>query len=220
MKNLLVLLILGAIAWFGYNKYKPMRATEAATTVSSPAAASLTSLPAQAAAEPALGSPTAAVTLVEYGSLTCDYCVKFHREVMPHLKRKYIDTGRVRYIFRDFPTSAEATRGAVAARCVRPEAYYPTLDALFWSVGQWSRASDVDAALEQEAAKLGLSTAEFRMCLKNPASQAEVARSSRQSTQEFDVLGTPTFLINGRIVHGTQTLEQMEAFIANVQTRP
>lgn len=177
-------------------------------------------IPAQAAAEPALGSPTAAVTIVEYGSLTCDYCIKFHREVLPHLKQKYIDTGRVRYIFRDFPTSTEATRGAVAARCVKPEAYYPTLNSLFWSVGQWSKASDVDAALEQEAAKLSLSTAEFRKCLKNPASQAAVTQSGRQGAQEFDILGTPTFLINGQIVRGKQTLEKMEALIVNAQKTP
>jgi len=177
-------------------------------------------MPAQAATEPALGSQTAAVTIVEYGSLTCDYCVRFHREVMPHLKRKYIDPGRLRYIFRDFPTSAEATRGAVAARCVRPDGYYQMLEALFWSVGQWSRTSNVDAALVREATKLGLGTAGFRKCLEDPASQAAVARSRRQGAQEFDVLGTPTFLVNGRIVRGAQTLEQIEALIANAQPGP
>lgn len=175
-------------------------------------------IPAQAAAEPAMGSPTAPVTLVKYGSLTCGHCVRFHRDVIPALQQKYIDTGRVRYIFRDYPTGAKATRGAVAARCVSSEAYYSTLHSLFLSVGQWSRASDVDAALEQEVAELGLSTAEFRECLKDPASEAAVVQSRRQGAHEFGVLGTPTFLINGQIVRGTRTLEQMEALIANALT--
>nr|WP_284047994.1 DsbA family protein [Marinobacter sp. ATCH36] len=162
-----------------------------------------------------MGSPTAPVTLVEYGSLTCGHCVRFHRDVLPHLEQKYIDTGRVRFIFRDYPTSAEATRGAVAAQCVSSEAYYSTLHTLFLSVGQWSRASDVDAALKQKVEELGLNTAEFRDCLKDPATEAAVAQSRRQGAQEFDVLGTPTFLINGQIVRGTRTLEQMESLIDN-----
>ena len=175
-------------------------------------------MPLQAAAEPAMGSPTAPVTLVEYGSLTCGHCIRFHRDVIPHLKRQYIDTGHVRFIFRDYPTSAEATRGAVAARGVSSEAYYSTLHTLFLSVGQWSRASDVDAALEREVAELGLSTAEFRECWKYPASEAAVVQSRRQGAREFGVHGTPTFLINGQIVRGARSLEQMETLIDNAVT--
>ncbi|MFN2288952.1 MAG: thioredoxin domain-containing protein [Chromatocurvus sp.] len=172
----------------------------------------------QATAEPVMGSPTAPVTLVKYGSLTCGHCVRFYRDVIPHLKQRYIDTGRVRFIFRDYPTSAEAIRGAVAARCVGAEAYYTTLRTLFLSVGEWSRASDVDAALQREVAELGLSTAEFRECVKGPAAQAAVVQSRRQALHEFGVLGTPTFLINGQIVRGTRTLEQMENLIVNAVT--
>jgi len=167
----------------------------------------------QAADESVMGSPTAPVTLVKYGSLTCGHCVRFYRDVMPQLKLKYIDTGRVRFIFRDYPTSAEAIRGAVAARCVSSEAYYAMLHTLFLSVGQWSRASDVDAALNHEVAERGLSKAEFRECVKDPAAEAAVVQSRRQGAQEFGVLGTPTFLINGQIIRGTRTLEQMEALI-------
>lgn len=175
-------------------------------------------MPSHAAAEAAMGSPTAPVTLVEYGSLTCGHCVRFHRDVLPHLKQKYIDTGRVRFIFRDYPTSAGATRGAVAARCVSSGAYYSTLHTLFLSVGQWSRASDVDASLKREVAELGLSTAKFRECLKDPASEAAVVQSRRQGAQEFGVFGTPTFQINGQIVRGTRTLEQMQTLIDNAAT--
>ena len=167
-----------------------------------------------AASEPALGSPMAPVTLVEYGSLTCDYCIRFHREVLPEVKRRFIDSGRVRFIFRDFPTSAGAARGAVAARCVRPDAYYLMLDALFRSVPQWSRARDVDGALSQQAVKLALGDETFRACLKKPAAETRLEGQRRQATKDLDVTGTPTFVINGRIVRGAQTLEQIEALIA------
>lgn len=167
-----------------------------------------------AASEPALGSPAAPVTLVEYGSLTCDHCISFHLKVLPEVKRRYIDHGKVRFIFRDFPTSAAAARGAVAARCVRADAYYPMLAALFSSAPQWSRAPDVDAALSQQAVKLGLGDDRFRACLNDPATESRVEQQRRQATKDLDVIGTPTFVINGRVVRGAQTLGQMEALIA------
>lgn len=167
-----------------------------------------------AASEPALGLPAAPVTLVEYGSLTCDYCISFHLDVLPEVKRRYIDRGRVRFIFRDFPTSAAAARGAVAARCVRPDAYYLMLAALFSSAPQWSRAPDVDVALSQQAVKLGLGGVEFRACLSDPAIESGIERQRRQATKDLDVIGTPTFVVNGRVVRGAHTLEQLEALIA------
>ena len=169
---------------------------------------------AHAASEPALGSPTAPVTLVEYGSLTCDSCISFHLKVLPEVKRRYVDRGHLRFIYRDFPTSAAAGRGAVAARCVRPSAYYQMLAALFSSAPQWSRAPDIDAALSHQAVELGLWDDKFRACLNDPATEFRVEQQRRQATKDLDVLGTPTFVINGRVVRGARTLQQVEALIA------
>lgn len=170
-----------------------------------------------AASEPSLGSPAAPVTIVEYGSLTCDSCVKFHRDVLPAVKRQYIDSGRVRFVFRDFPTGEAAARGAAAARCVGPDAYYRMLDALFWSVPRWSRASDVDRALIDEAAKLSLANDSFRACFGRQDTAEQIEQRRRQATKDYAVLGTPTFVINGRVVRGAQTLEQIEALIAQAK---
>ena len=95
---------------------------------------------------------------------------------MPEIKRRYIDTGVVRFIFRDFPTSDRAMRGAVAARCVDPNAYYAMLDALFRSVVEWSSAPDVDAALQREAVHLGLGSAAFLACLTKVVARVWRAR--------------------------------------------
>jgi protein-disulfide isomerase len=167
--------------------------------------------------EPSLGMPTAPVTIIEYGSLTCDSCVKFHREVLPTVKQRYIDSGRVRFVFRDFPTGEAAVRGAAAARCVRPEAYYRMLDALFWSVPQWSRAANVDRALVDEAAKLSLANDSFGTCFGNKEVVDRLEQQQRRATKDYAVLGTPTFVINGRVVRGAQTLEQIEALIAQAK---
>ncbi len=196
---------------FGYpTRLKLVRTLSAALMI----ALTCTAAVVHAAPEPALGSPAAPVTLVEYGSLTCDHCISFHLKVLPEVKRRFIDRGQVRFIFRDFPTSAAAARGAVAARCVRSDAYYQMLAALFSSAPQWSRAPDVDAALSQQAANLGLEDDKFRACLNDPATQSDVEKQRRQATKDLDVIGTPTFVVSGRVVRGAQTLEQMEALIA------
>ncbi len=163
-------------------------------------------------AEPLLGSADAPVTIVEYGSLTCGYCVSFHRKVLPLIKSRHIDTGRVRFVYRDFPTSLEATRGAIAARCA-DDKYYTMLDALFLTVGSWSLARDVDTALMQQAASLGYGEETFRACLEDPEHAQVVADKQRQATEDYGVFGTPTFLINGRIVRGLQDIDQMEWLI-------
>ncbi len=169
-----------------------------------------------ASAEPVLGSARAPVTIVEYGSLTCGYCVRFHREVMPLIKTRYIDTGQVRFIYRDFPMGTAATRGTVAARCAGDQ-YYTMLDALYATVGGWSRARDVDSALVQQAASLGFDKEPFRMCLEDPEHLRVITDEQRNATAQYGVLGTPTFLINGKIVRGFKNIEEIHVLMRETQ---
>jgi protein-disulfide isomerase len=160
------------------------------------------------------GSDTAPVTVVEYGSLTCDHCIRFHRQILPILEERYIRTGRVRFAFRDFPTSDEAVRGAVAARCVPSEAYHSTLDALFATVARWSHARDVDAALEAEIQQLRLATPRFAACFRDPKkTEANVREQRRDAARRLGVTGTPTFLINDRVVRGATDLAAFDRLI-------
>lgn len=164
-------------------------------------------------AEVALGDSRAPVTLIEYGSLTCDYCVRFHREVVPLLKSRYINSGRVRFIYRDYPTSAAAIRGAVATRCAGSDRYYTMLDALYSSVGRWTRVQNIDTALVKHAALLGLDTAAFRICLDDPRHVRSIKDEQRRATKEHGVLGTPTFIINGKIVPGIKNIDELDVLI-------
>jgi protein-disulfide isomerase len=163
--------------------------------------------------EPALGWADAPVTLIEYGSLTCDHCLEFHRKVLPELKRRYIDTGRVRFVFRDFPTSDKAARGALAARCVPEDDYYRMLDRLFWTAPEWSREPDVDAALTGQAMALGLRTPAFVRCLADRTRQQKLDDERRRLAKEEDMRGTPTFLINGRLVRGSRNVAELSSMI-------
>ena len=162
-------------------------------------------------AEHEIGDPDAPVTIVEYASMTCDYCIRFHREVFPLLKSRHIDTGRVRFVYRDFPTSATAARGAVAARCAG-DRYFAMLDALYASVGDWTRAADVDTAFTNLGVELGLDKEPFRVCLRDPKHAYAIANEQR-SARENGVLGTPTFTINGTMESGIKTIGEIEALI-------
>jgi len=163
-------------------------------------------------AQTVLGKADAPVTLVEYGSLTCDYCVKFHREVLPLIISRHIDAGTVRFIYRDFPTSTAAAQGAVAARCAK-DRYYEMLHTLYQSVADWVRARDVDTALADHAALLGLDEESFRDCLEDRRHQRAIEAQQREATTEYGVTGTPTFLVNDKIVAGIKDIDEMEALI-------
>ena len=165
-------------------------------------------------AEVAHGHSSAPVTIVEYGSLTCDYCVRFHREVLPLVQSRHIDAGVVRFIYRDFPTGSEALRGAIAARCAGPEHYYEMLETLYASVGTWSRARDIDSELIRHATSLSIDAEAFQACLEDPGQAERIRDEQQRASSEYGVDGTPTFIINGEIVEGIRTIDEMELLIA------
>ena len=168
-----------------------------------------------------LGDSQAPVTIIEYGSITCDYCIRFHREVLPLLKSRYIETGKVRFIYRDYPTSSAAIRGAVAAHCGGPKHYYILLNTLYNSVEDWSQTKDIDAALVDIATSLGLNRETFNSCINDPQQTLNVENEREEAVFKHDVTGTPTFLINGNIVRGKQNFDEIEVLIekATIQTK-
>ena len=160
-----------------------------------------------------LGNADAPVIIIEYGSITCGKCVRFHREVLPSLKEHYIRSGKVHFIYRNFPTSSEAVRGAVAVRCAGPKLDYIMLDALYHSVGEWSQAQDIDTALTDVAIDQGLDPESFRSCLSDPVQSRSVNDEKEDAILEYDVIGTPTFVINGKVVRGLQLFFELELLI-------
>jgi protein-disulfide isomerase len=162
--------------------------------------------------EPALGSKQAPVTLIEYGSLTCDHCVRFHRKVFPIILKNYINEGLVRFIFRDFPTSDTALRGATAARCAGKN-YYNMLDKLFKSTAIWTQSNDLDEALTHEAQTMRMETAPFLSCLKNPENMQNIIDRREEAKTQHNITGTPTFVINEKIVRGIRNVREMSQLL-------
>jgi protein-disulfide isomerase len=153
-----------------------------------------------------LGAENAPVTLIEYASTTCPHCATFHEEVFEQLKTNYIDTGRVRYVFREFPTPppAVAVAGFQLARCggATPEQYFARLGEIF----RQQRAMFASGTMEGVRQKFfeiggaaGLSEEQVTQCINDEAG-AERIRRIGEGSNAFSITGTPTFVINGRKV--------------------
>jgi protein-disulfide isomerase len=160
-----------------------------------------------------LGAANAPVTLIEYASATCPHCAHFHETVWDQLKANYIDTGRVRFIFREFPTppAAVAVAGFQIARCggATPEQYFARLGEIFREhddmLGPGATMDSIRGKLLDIGASAGLSQDQVLQCISDEAGAARIRRIEEGSRQ-FDVTGTPTLILNGQKLEGAEPL--------------
>lgn len=159
-----------------------------------------------------LGSDSAPVTIVEYASVTCPHCAMFHQKSYPALKSKYIDTGKVKLIFREFPTqpAAVAIAGFMLARCAEDK-YYPMLDAIFSQQQSW--AQDPYDGLLRIARQAGFSKEKFEACLKDEKLAEQIQAVAQRGNEQFKVESTPTFFINGKKYVGALSMPELEKII-------
>lgn len=172
---------------------------------------SITSLPGRAAeggsAETVLGDPKAPVTIIEYSSLTCPHCAAFHRNTLPKVKESYIDTGKVRFIYRDFPLGRLALAAAVVGRCVDPSRHFAFIDMLYRDQDAWSQSRDPIAELKVRAQLAGLSEQDFEACLDNKPLIQAIQQGAQEGQQQYGIDSTPSFIINGNKITGEQSFE-------------
>lgn len=168
---------------------------------------------AQTTGEQAIGAASAPVTMIEYSSLTCPHCAAFHSETLPSLKQRYIDTGKLRLVTRDFPLDQVALKAAMIAHCAGDGRYTTFIDAMFASQDRWARASDPVAALEQLALAGGLPRDKVRACLADKALEDRVLQARLDGQRQFDIRSTPTFVINGKAYPGNRTVDEFAAII-------
>lgn len=161
----------------------------------------------------ALGPAEAPVTIIEYASLTCPHCATFHKTTLPVLKERYVDTGKVRFILREFPLDPLATAGFMLARCNGNEKYYPITDLLFEQQRSWAYADKPLDALRQLMRQAGFSNEKFEECLRDQKLYEAVMDVRKRGEDAFGVSSTPTFFINGQRRAGSMTIDEIEAAI-------
>jgi len=154
-----------------------------------------------------LGDAEAPITIIEYSSLTCPHCAKFHKETFPDVKDNWVDSGRARLVYRHFPLDGLALRAAMVTNCMDDGRYFTFLDALFHGQKLWAQASDPVKALSQVAALAGLNSERFEACIEDESQANAILERRRHGEATYDIASTPTFIVNGRKVEGALDYE-------------
>jgi len=157
------------------------------------------------------GGASAPATIVEYASMTCSHCAAFHEQVWPALKAKYVDTGRAKFILREFPLDPLATAAFMAARCAGPDKRDALIDRLFARQEEWAFR---DEPLERLRHETGLSPADFLACVKDKALFDGVNETRDSAADRFGLDSTPTFFVNGHKLDGEPALPAFDAALA------
>ena len=160
----------------------------------------------------ALGPADAQVTITEYASMTCPHCAAFNEQVFPKIKAEYIDTGKVRYIFREFPLDIKAAAGSMLSRCIAngdPNKYFAVTDLLFKTQSDWVMKNTTEA-LTRIGKQAGLSQQQVDDCLKDQALLDKIAADQKYASDVLKVDSTPTFFINGEKIKGEASIEEFE----------
>ncbi|AGF75498.1 DsbA family protein [Bartonella vinsonii] len=164
------------------------------------------------------GEENAPVTIVEYASLTCIHCAHFYNDVLPQIRKKYIKTGKVRLIFRDYAFDPRATAGFMLARCAPEDRYFPMIEVLFQKQQEWVWKKDALTPLKKIGLMAGFTDESFTACLKNQSILDEV-NASFERGKELGVTATPTFFINGNKYEGVMSVESffsvIDSFLKN-----
>jgi protein-disulfide isomerase len=159
------------------------------------------------------GSADAQVTIVEYASMTCTHCQAFHAGTWPELKKKYVDTGKVKFILREFPLDPLAAAAFMLARCSGPEKRNAIVDLLFDQQKNWAFVDKPLEALGELVKQAGISQSDFETCLKDQKLYDEVNQTRDNAAKNFHVDATPTFFINGKRVSGDMPIGDFDKAI-------
>jgi protein-disulfide isomerase len=159
-----------------------------------------------------LGDEKAPVTIIEYASMTCPHCAHFSETTFPELKKRYIDTGKVRFVFREFPLDPLAMAAIMLARCAGKDKYYPLVETLFHQQKDWVMQRPLPPLLAI-AKQAGFTEQSFEACLNDRKLQSSIETTRQTAAEKFGVNSTPTFFINGKIQRGGFGVEDFDKLI-------
>lgn len=166
-----------------------------------------------------LGNPDAPVTIIEYASLTCPHCAHFHTETLPQLKSDWIDTGKARLVYRDFPLDGAALAAAAIAHCAPPDRYFPIVGLFFERQSEWAVEGEWRERLTHLAGIAGMDRAAVDACLADEARKNAIVQRAEAAQATYAIDSTPTFIVNGRKLSGALPIEDFAKTIQEVQPK-
>ena len=167
--------------------------------------------------DPQWGKPTAPVTIVEYASLSCPYSRRFHLETFPALKREYIDTGKVRFILREFPIGKQSGLATVALRCAPPEKYFALYDKLMRQQASWVSQEVRPDPIFKVAAQVGMTRAQFDSCRENRG-MINALNGIKERGRTLGIIGTPNFFVQGKLVKSVLGMKEIREMVDPILT--
>jgi len=160
-----------------------------------------------------IGNADAPVTMIEYASYTCPHCANFHIDVLPKIKKNFVDTGKVKVIFRDFPFEQIGATAAMLSRCVTPARYAGFHDLLMKQQSNWAHSNDPMGGMFKLAKLAGLSQANIESCLSDEKMLDQIVAVRKEAMDVHGFNSTPSFLINGEKVIGGGDYERFKSII-------
>ena len=164
----------------------------------------------EALKEKKIGTEEANIEIIEFASLTCGHCAKFHNEVFPKIKKEFIDTGKVSFIYQDFPLDKFALKASVIARCSGEKKFFSFLKVLYSKQKDWTRTEDPFRSLLKIAKLGGLKNEEIKVCVGNKSIEDGILKQRLNASKKFDIKATPTLYINGEKYEGDLTFEALK----------
>ena len=218
MRNILIVaggavavVAIAAAVYFGTRPTAPGAAPVPVAAASSDAKSLLNVQPG----DHVMGDPKAPITMIEYASLTCPHCAHFNTTELPQIEDKWIKTGKVKLIYRDFPLDQIATKAAQLAECAGNDKYFAVLDMIFRGQGNWAVAQDPIAELSKSLRIAGMGDNEVKACLANDAVATGVINDYRGG-ETLGVNSTPTIFVNGEQFKGARSMEEFDALFTKL----
>ncbi len=164
----------------------------------------------EALEEKKIGDESASIKMIEFASLTCGHCAKFHNEVFPIIKEKYIDTGKIAFTYKDFPLDKFALKASVIARCSGNDRFFSFLKVLYNKQKDWTRTDDPFRSLLKIAKLGGLKNDEIKVCVGNKSIEDGILKQRLNSSKKYDIKATPTIYLNNEKYDGDLTFEALK----------
>jgi len=165
-----------------------------------------------------IGDTNAPITIIEYASMSCSHCANFHNNTLEKLKIEYIDTGKVKFVFRDFPFNYPALLGSMMMRCIPNDLRYTYMNALYKLQKTW--VDRENSVTKQELYKImqsgGMTKDDFEACISNVDIENEILTGLMLAQKEFNIRSTPSFLINGELIEGNKSIKEFRQIIDKI----